>query len=259
MAKSIQDLRRERGYRSAREFADALGVSPSSLSRYDRDPESIPVKAAWAMADLLGCSIDEVVGREPVTSGRSELQEAYDSLSDATRALVDEFLEFAKSRDARERRRSQVREDRRYEGLARFYERMLYQSLDEGSDFGAVAAFATPEAERAAFAAFVEAKAAEKRKADIEVHLKGLRDEMGQGYIDADGRTRGLLKADVVLATKEEADRMEAELAARDREVTTRIMEAYDRLHGTGTGVDDANGAPWHTSVAIEYLGTQRP
>lgn len=42
--------------------------------------DTIPVKVAWAMADKLDCSIDEIVGRTPVTSGKSELQEFYDGL-----------------------------------------------------------------------------------------------------------------------------------------------------------------------------------
>ena len=101
MAKSIKDLRQEKGYRSAREFADALGIATSSMSRYDRDPETIPLKHAWAMADLLGCSIDEVVGREHVTAGASELQELYDGLHRWNRELFDEFREFIEAREQR--------------------------------------------------------------------------------------------------------------------------------------------------------------
>ena len=82
MAKSIKDLREEKGYRSAREFAEALGIAASSMSRYDRDPETIPMKHAIAMADLLECSVDEIVGRTPVTSGRNELQEVYDTFKE---------------------------------------------------------------------------------------------------------------------------------------------------------------------------------
>lgn len=101
MAKTIQELRREKGYRSAREFADALGISPSSMSRYDNQPDTIPVKVAWAMADKLDCSIDEVVGRMPVTSGKSELQEFYDGLHRWNRELFDEFREFIEAREQR--------------------------------------------------------------------------------------------------------------------------------------------------------------
>ena len=79
MTRSIQDLRRERGYRNAREFADALGISASSMSRYEKQPSSIPMHSAWVMADALGCSIDEVVGHESAASAAGGLQGFYDA------------------------------------------------------------------------------------------------------------------------------------------------------------------------------------
>ena len=126
MAKSIKDLREEKGYRSAREFAEALGIAASSMSRYDRDPETIPMKHAIAMADLLECSVDEIVGRTPVTSGRNELQEFYDGLLPETRALMDEFIEFARAKDEKARRQRQDEQDRKYDDLCRYYQRMFY-------------------------------------------------------------------------------------------------------------------------------------
>lgn len=168
MAKSIQDLRREKGFRSSKEFADALGVSPSSMSRYDKDPTLIPVKVAWAMADLLGCSIDEVLGREHVTAGRSQLQEDYDALSPETQTLVLEFMEFAKAKDKKARRRIQARRALKFDCLCQFYERMFYQSLYEGEEFDDPIALASSTCEREAFEAFVRRKAAEKRGGHLE-------------------------------------------------------------------------------------------
>jgi transcriptional regulator with XRE-family HTH domain len=168
MAKSIQDLRREKGFRNSKEFADALGVSPSSMSRYDKDPTLIPVKVAWAMADLLGCSIDEVLGREHVTSGRSQLQEDYDALSPETQALVLEFMEFAKTKDKKARHRIQTRRALKFDRLCQFYERMFYQLLYQNEEFDDPIAFASPTCEREAFEAFVSRKAAEKRGGCLE-------------------------------------------------------------------------------------------
>ena len=130
MAKSIKDLREEKGYRSAREFAEALGIAASSMSRYDRDPETIPMKHAIAMADLLECSVDEIVGRTPVTSGRNELQEFYDGLLPETRALMDEFIEFARAKDEKARQQRQDEQDRKYDDLCRYYQRMFYETLE---------------------------------------------------------------------------------------------------------------------------------
>ena len=194
MAKSIQDLRREKGFRSSREFADALGVSPSSMSRYDKDATLIPVKVAWAMADLLGCSIDEILGRERVTAGRSELQQDYDALSPEGQALVREFVEFAKARDKRARDRERAQRDYRFDRLGQFYERLFYQSVFEEAESCDSVAFMSAAHERKAFKEFVFQKVAEKRGE----HLAGDR----QG------------------------------LEERDKEVIDAIMDSYDRSHG---------------------------
>jgi transcriptional regulator with XRE-family HTH domain len=182
MAKSIRDLRRENGFRNSREFADALGVSPSSMSRYDKDPMLIPVKVAWEMADLLGCSIDEVLGRKCVTSGKSQLQEDYDALSPETQALVCEFMEFVKAKDKKARNRTQARQALKFDRLCQFYEQMFYQSLYENGEFDDPVAFASSAHEREAFKAFVWQKAAEKRGGRIDKEDEGVVDAILVAY-----------------------------------------------------------------------------
>jgi transcriptional regulator with XRE-family HTH domain len=231
MAKTIQDLRRERGYRSAREFADALGISPSSMSRYDNQPDAIPTKVAWAMADKLGCSIDEVVGRQHVTAGGSDLQDLYDGLLPETRALVDEFLEFARQRDERARKDRKAEEDAKNDRLCRFHERMFLQSLYERTDFGELGAFETPEKEREAFERFLEDQAAAKRKPGIDDECADLEEELRGGYIDADGTQKEFPEEEIQARLSEEREALEEEFGAQDREVIKGIMEAYDRLH----------------------------
>ena len=65
--RTLQRLRREAGYRSAKDFAAVLGIPTSTYARYERQPEgpdcAIPLSSAWQIADALGCSIDLVVGR----------------------------------------------------------------------------------------------------------------------------------------------------------------------------------------------------
>ena len=196
MAKSIQDLRRERGFRSSKEFADALGVSPSSMSRYDRDTTLIPVRVAWAMADLLGCSIDEVLGREYVTSGKSELQEEFDSLSPETQTLVLEFMAFAKAKDKTVRKKAQMQRDHKFDRLCQLYERMFYQSVFDQAEFDDPEIFLSPDRERKAFREFIVRKAKETWKKRV---------------------------------AQEQKEREE-----KDGEVINAIMHAYDRRHGCG-------------------------
>ena len=232
MAKSIKDLREEKGFRSAKEFSSALGIAASSMSRYDRQPDIIPIKHAWAMADLLECSIDEVVGREHVTSGVSGLQEIYDGLLPENRGLVDEFIEFVQAKDAKARQQMRAEEDGRYDGLCQFYERMFDQSLYASAEFGELVTFDSPIERREAFEGFLREKAAEKRKPGIDLHCEGLEEELRGGWLDADGVEQHYTEQQIQTMLIEERVVMDKEFGEKDEEVIGKVMEAYDRQHG---------------------------
>lgn len=101
----LADLRKAAGYRSSKEFAAVLGIPATTYSRYERtlaDPDSgIPLRAAWAIADKLHCSIDAVVGRDEAddTQGR-DLNAAYRTLSESGKERFDEYLQFLAFRDS---------------------------------------------------------------------------------------------------------------------------------------------------------------
>ena len=96
---TLADLRRAAGYRSSKDFAAVLGVPATTYSRYERtlaDPDSgVPLRAAWAIADKLNCTIDAVVGRDAAddANGR-DLNALYRSLSDDGKKRLDDFLLF---------------------------------------------------------------------------------------------------------------------------------------------------------------------
>ena len=239
MAKTIQELRREKGYRSAREFADALGISPSSMSRYDNQPDTIPVKVAWAMADRLDCSIDEVVGRMPVTSGKSELQEFYDGLHRWNKELFDEFREFIKAREQRAASLEHAAVDRKYERLAQYYERKFNNAVFDYMKPEDLVAFDQPWMIRDGIASLVEDELEESRarRAHEKVgEMTGATQEEDEAWLNR---------------YHEELARIEAEEGS-DGEVIDGIMEAYDRLHGAPVFTD-------YPKVLIEYLTTQPP
>lgn len=101
----LQRLRREAGYRSGRELAEALGIPASTYGRYERAPEGpdcgIPLPNAWAIADKLGCTIDAVVGREDIDRPReSTLESRAAALSRESRRMLDDYLDFLEGRDA---------------------------------------------------------------------------------------------------------------------------------------------------------------
>lgn len=97
--RTLQRLRRQAGYRSAKDFAEELGIPSSTYARYERAGDGadcgIPLPAAWQIADALGCSIDLVVGREGIDTPKPDsVQPRYDALSPEGRALVDSYLAY---------------------------------------------------------------------------------------------------------------------------------------------------------------------
>jgi transcriptional regulator with XRE-family HTH domain len=101
----LRELRRAAGFRTGREVAAALGVPATSYSRWERSPQgpgsTIPLRQAWALADLLGCTIDAVVGRDGGCDddGDGRVGAAYRALSDGGRERLDEYLQFLALRD----------------------------------------------------------------------------------------------------------------------------------------------------------------
>ena len=95
--RTLQRLRRQAGYRSAKDFAETLGIPSSTYARYERTGDGvecgIPLPAAWQIADALGCSIDLVVGREDIDAlDYGSIQPRYEALSVEGRRLVDSYL-----------------------------------------------------------------------------------------------------------------------------------------------------------------------
>ena len=244
MAKTIQDLRKEAGYSSAKDFAAALGIPQSTYARYENQPDGIPLKQAWAIADFLGCSIDMVVGREPVSVDdmRGDMQKFFDELSPQGQALFLEFRDFISLKEAATAKQRQEMEDRQYESYARYYERMFMQQAENDAAFGDMAVFGFQDV-RSAFERFLVDRAAAKRKIDIELHLEGFEEELRQPDdlydYDEDDNVIGvstvfLPEQDIQESLEEERERMEAEHAKKDEEVIRKIMAAYDRLRGEG-------------------------
>ena len=110
MENSLRRIRKAAGYRSAKAFAEAIGMPPTTYTKYEQTADdgeiSMPLKSAWAIADALGCTIDALVGREevPDLGMRGDIQRRYDALSDNGRQLVDDFLNMAEMREERARK-----------------------------------------------------------------------------------------------------------------------------------------------------------
>lgn len=124
MASTLKDLRREAGYQSAREFAEGLGMPASTYARWESSPTTIPPAQAWALADGLGCSMDQVYGRRGAHE-EAPVQRAYDGLSERSQRDATLLLSLLAERDVREGEAARGREARRWEILAARYERVF--------------------------------------------------------------------------------------------------------------------------------------
>ena len=107
MPNSLQNLRKEAGYRTAKDFAEAVDIPAPTYTRYEQEPAKIPIERAWIIADFLGCTIDAVVGRTPIKPSemRGPVQRVYDALSDKNKGLLDDYLDYIQYKDGKEQAR----------------------------------------------------------------------------------------------------------------------------------------------------------
>lgn len=241
MAKNIQDLRREAGYSSAKDFAAALGIPQSTYARYENQPEAIPLKQAWAIADFLGCSIDIVVGREPVDvdAMRGEFQKYYDSLSPESQSLLEQIAAVLKGNDRFRAKAARTEEQAKFDKYLDFYERAFFESLETGSELGDVLVFGTEAERRAAFERYLVKRAAAKRAEKVAAECGPKEDELllnAASIIDSETGEEIFCDDPRFDARMEEIiDGMRAlaehQYEEEDRETIAKIMAAYDRRH----------------------------
>ena len=193
MASNLLTLRKTAGYKSAGDFAEAVGIPVSTYTRYESNPDKIPMDRAWQLADALDTTIDAVVGREAPDPAiaRGEVQREYDGLTPEARSLMDELREFVLMKDEKVRACKLREKERPYEALCYQYEYQMLAEMRSAAAFGAV----------------VDLGGAAEARRTFEHYLQ----EQAE-------RKRGLL------ATK-------AQKLIDDR-IIEKIMEAYDRTHG---------------------------
>ncbi len=101
---NLQRLRRAAGYRTARDFAEAVGIPVSTYSRYERggagEDCGIPMANACIIAEALGCTIDEIVGRTKEDLSPDEaLIARIRSLSDLGQGMLIDYLSYLEHRE----------------------------------------------------------------------------------------------------------------------------------------------------------------
>lgn len=95
MKTNLQAMRKKAGYRSARAFAEHIGMNVATYTDYEQGRHSFTLEKAWEFADLLGCSLDELAGRQWPPEGASAPEPGEASLVSAYRDLSEEGREVA--------------------------------------------------------------------------------------------------------------------------------------------------------------------
>ena len=172
MASALLELRKQAGFRNAKDFAAAEGIAEATYARYESSPEKIPLKSAWQLADRFGVSIDIIVGREhvDVSALRGEVQDAYDALSEQSRASVRDYLAFLAQRDARDAREREAEERRRYDALCYRLEQVFLARLEESDPD--LFAFGAGERLREAFESYLNERADERQEPEVRASVE---------------------------------------------------------------------------------------
>lgn len=65
IGKSLQSLRKKAGFKSAKSFAEFMGMNPNTYTDYEQGRGSFSYEQAWQFADALDCTLDALGGRTP--------------------------------------------------------------------------------------------------------------------------------------------------------------------------------------------------
>ena len=161
MARTLEEIRTDAGYKRARSFANAADIAPTTYARYEESPEmqdKMPLSAARRIARVAGCSVDELAGVDTV-------QKRLAALSERSREEALDFIAFLEQRDKRERSAAEERRRAVASGMvARLEGAFLERALADAS-FD-IAGLKDAEAYRAAFEAWVRSRADSRPQAE---------------------------------------------------------------------------------------------
>lgn len=90
MKTKLQGMRKHAGFKSARVFAEYVGINPCTYTDYEQGKVTMSLSRACEIADALDCSLDELADRAwtPAESSsresqqREQLMRAFSLLSD---------------------------------------------------------------------------------------------------------------------------------------------------------------------------------
>lgn len=188
-ASSLARYRVRRGFSSAAAAAKEAGIPEATYRRYEDDMSRMPVSSLLRVCSALEVSADELLGL-PVTGRKSEIEECYRAMAQEDRELL---LDVARTLADRERQRAEARraadDSLRCEGMARYYERKLYDAMAERDPAQVDLLVAGSPVQRSKqFGEFVVAEiaAAHDRRIGQSWAMDAAREQLGKGAGEAE-------------------------------------------------------------------------
>lgn len=82
MKTQLQAMRKRAGFKSAKAFADHVGINVSTYTKYEQGMSEMSLERAWTFADALDCTLDELAGRKlPGTTGAHYMRPKGDTIA----------------------------------------------------------------------------------------------------------------------------------------------------------------------------------
>jgi transcriptional regulator with XRE-family HTH domain len=86
----LQELRKAAGWRSAREFAEHIGMPVSTYTAYEQQKRHLYLDTAWMLCEELGCTLDELCGLDAASVERRRFT---DGLTEEQVGILDQMAE----------------------------------------------------------------------------------------------------------------------------------------------------------------------
>lgn len=61
----LKEIRKAKGFKSAKAFADSIGMQEKTYRNYEQGVRNLYLDVACELCTALGCTLDELVGNEP--------------------------------------------------------------------------------------------------------------------------------------------------------------------------------------------------
>ena len=89
----LREMRKKAGFKTAKSFAEHIGMSENTYRNYENGTRNLYLDVACDLCDALGCTLDELAGREtaaPVLSPRERaVVDAYRHEDATGRAAIE--------------------------------------------------------------------------------------------------------------------------------------------------------------------------